>query len=254
MSSTAPPNQRRHRRRLDPERRHARGRAAGRDPACLGGGWSPTVPVGDPTVNSEAPQVIVDASADAVATWIAGKVLLAATRPAAGTWSPADEVSDPARGLGVRHLRPDRHPRRARGGGLVDCRHHRRPGHPGPRFVLADGVFGDPVTISSGDTTAISPRWRSTPPACAPGDASGEPPPPTTATSRRRPDGGRHVVISRGRVRRRRVTTPPRTSSSTAQGPPPWCGAGRRPVSSRTSTTPATRRWDLVRGAGPHAP
>ena len=38
-----------------------------------GGGWSPPVPVGDPTVNSEAPQVVVDASGNAVATWIAGK-------------------------------------------------------------------------------------------------------------------------------------------------------------------------------------
>ena len=96
-----------------------------------GGGWSAPVPVGDPTVNSEAPQVVVDASGNAVATWIAGKVLLAATRPAAGTWSPADEVSDPAVGLGV-----DTYDLTGTPGGLatVAWTHavtDRRPGHPG---------------------------------------------------------------------------------------------------------------------------
>ena len=122
-----------------------------------GGGWSPPVPVGDPTVNSEAPQVVVDASGNAVATWIAGKVLLAATRPAAGTWSPADEVSDPAVGLGV-----DNYDLTGTPGGLaavawthavtIDDRVIQAAVRP------ADGVFGDPVTISSGDQRADKPH------------------------------------------------------------------------------------------------
>ena len=121
------------------------------------GVWSPPVPVGDPTVNSEAPQVVVDASGNAVATWIAGNVLLAATRPAAGTWSPADEVSDPAVGLGVGNYDLAGTP-----GGLaavawthavtIDDRVIQAAVRP------ADGVFGDPVTISSGDTNTDFPQ------------------------------------------------------------------------------------------------
>ena len=130
-----PRHQRRrlHRRRLDPERRHAR-RARGRDP---GAGWRL---VGarprrrQRPSTAEAPQVVVDAAGNAVAHMDRRQgPCLAATKPAGGTWSAADEVSDPAVGLGV-----DTYDLVGTPGGLatVAWEHDltmRRPGHPGRR-------------------------------------------------------------------------------------------------------------------------
>ena len=82
-----------------------------------GGAWSAPVPVGDSTANAETPQVGVDATGNAVLTWMAsepGDYLRYATKPAGGSWSAADDVSDPAEGLGQQRLRLSSSPRAGR--------------------------------------------------------------------------------------------------------------------------------------------
>jgi hypothetical protein len=122
-----------------------------------GGGWSAPVPVGDPTADSEAPQVVVDASGNAVVLWISGLALRAATRPAGGTWSAADDVSDPAEGLGLGTydlvVTPGGQATAAWTQYLtVDDRVIKTAVRP------AGGTFGDPQTISAGDEEARSPQ------------------------------------------------------------------------------------------------
>ena len=140
-------------------------RARGRDPGP-GGAWSAPVPVGDSTVDAETPQVGVDAAGNAVAH-VDGegpgrRTCAYATKPAGGSWSAADDVSDPAEGLGDQRLRPRRHPRRAGDRGVDAC-YLTMPtdrGHPG-RGPSRRGAFGDPETISSADHEHLQvPTWR----------------------------------------------------------------------------------------------